>query len=207
MLEIAKPIIRTIVGVMFAILYRVTHQARYEWMAHYLLGDGMPKRLVDDGGITPMQWLDMAYDGTGSRLWDSRNYNNCGFYGRPELFYLVGSFTAHIHVNDEEVVRELYYPASRGEITPADVLRQAGVMVWAEDVYDWHPMQMNDGDWGYYASPIPIIPSSWVWPLNDFFGHTFFDLSFGGEFAISNYFWDWLEGTPFTTEMSWDWEE
>jgi len=56
----------------------------------------------------------------------------------------------------------------------------------------------------YFVSPVPIINEKWVWRLNDFFGHTFFDYSFDGQFGVSNYFWDWLDGKPFKSIMSWE---
>jgi len=177
--RLMKTVARLLAWLLFACLARITGRARYAWMAHYLSRKG---GVLSANQYAPGLGIDGLAPGAywGTNLVLSTSYREHGFYGRPELFYLVGGF----HFSVEEL--------------------SDGVRISAEDVYNWHPMRMENGEWGYFASPIPALPVEWVWPLNFFLGHTFFQESFDGEFAVSNYLWEWLEGEPFTTTIEWE---
>jgi len=169
--------------VLFRALYAITKRERYLWMAHYLSRKGTDM-VVPDRLLKCLDRDVFMYDDDGVIV--STDYPESGFYGRPELFYLVGGFSYNC-----EVVGDTLH-------------------VHAIDVYDWHPVKEYDWYTGqlkdswYFVSPVPIINEKWVWRLNDFFGHTFFDYSFDGQFGVSNYFWDWLDGKPFKSIMSWE---
>jgi hypothetical protein len=187
MIDKLKPVIRAIVLVIFRTLYIVTKRERYQWMAHYLSRKGTDM-VVPDRLLKCLDQDVFMYDDDDCIV--STDYPESGFYGRPELFYLVGGF------------------GYRWERTDGQL------HITAVDVYDWHPVKEYDWYTGeilvdswYFVSPVPVISEKWVWRLNDFFGHTFFDYSFDGEFGVSNYFWDWLDGQPFNTIMSWNFQD
>ena len=183
-----KPVIRFVVLVVFKMLWLILKQERYLWMAHYLEGSGETMKAPEY--VLKGLSLDQFYNAADFNNFTitSTSYDMSGFYGRPELFYLVGGF--QFEMFECEIENAIY--------------------IVADDVYDWHPVIEYDcfeddqpyESW-YFVSPMPIVGKKWVWRLNNFFCHTFFDYSFSGEFGISNYFWDWLGGKPFVTQMNW----
>jgi hypothetical protein len=121
----------------------------------------------------------------------STEYDSSGFYGRPELFYLVGGFSYDINVVDDKVV------------------------VDAVDVYDWHHMRNYNGDTRYFVSPLPF-KLEWskfggmFMVLNTIIGCTAFSESFDGTVGISNCLWDWMgefqDKGVFTSVMRWEFD-
>ena len=178
-LEFLKPAIRWLAWLLFATLHRALGKARYQWMAHYLSRKGGVMDAAQHCNGLTLEDLAWAWECNDS-LVESTTYRERGFYGRPELFYLVGGFNFTVDFAGETV------------------------NVVASDIYDWHHHINSYEEPMWYASPIPRIPVSWVWPLNDFLGHTFFQESFGGDFGVSNYLWWWLDGKPFTTIVEWE---
>ncbi len=166
---------------------------RYKWLYRYIRGKGGYAYLPQDLVKAILPSLACAYvEAQESRCtqWDGDRevipfrrttlYSGCGFFNRPEMFYMVGCFTfALSYIGDK-------------------------VIVSGQDVYDWHPTAQ--GDW--FCSPLPIktagLAKAIAFVLGAIFGRDCFPLKgFPSEKpSISNKFWAGLErfgARPFTT--------
>lgn len=182
-----------------SVAYLVTGQARYQWLAHYLLGKGGERvmssahtlailpmlaggtRLAFEVGYSHFGGFDLVRNvwlKDGRQLcrigsYNSTNYDGGGFRGRPEAFYLLGGFTYTV-ISGEEV------------------------QIVGADVYDWNANK--GGTW--FTSPIPK-PMYWACRLLS--KKYFFDD------GVSNQLWHDMHrvgARPFKTRfdltVSWD---
>lgn len=184
-----------------SLIHLVTGQARYGWLAHYLLGGGGEKvmppahvreilpmlaggtRLAYEVGHSHFGGFDLVRSvilRDGRQLcrigsYSSTNYEGSGFGGRPEAFYLIGGFT---------------YTVISGP---------GGVQVVGADVYDWNANK--GGTW--FVVP---IPKPMYWACQPLSKKYFFD---GG---VSNQLWHDMArvgARPFKTrfDLQVSWEE
>ena len=181
-----KGFLRITIGLLFWGLWVISRRPRYQWMAAYLLrlwtGQDVPAPAWAQEAVQPM--IERVVENAlyyGSKPWiHSTDYDSSGFYGRPELFYLVGGFVLEVTEHDDHV------------------------HVTARDVYDWHPAETEGDEPFWFVSPLPVrLPGEWAWCTWDVFGHTFFAPAFDGALGVSNYLWWWLDGGEFTTVMEW----
>jgi len=175
--------------------WRLTGLHRIQWMYHYLTGRGSDMEVkvhlleqvkstllevVDEYDLC-LGWDRFEEDGVEYVVnWHHFNhstlYPGAGFYGRPELFYLVGGFTFQ-SLWIEDVCQSLYL----------------------KDEYDWHP---NPEGW-YFGSPLPI---PWlIKALGWVFGEKYFNMHCmpSMQCGISNELWHDLEyvgAKPFLTK-------
>jgi len=123
--------------------------ARYRWLRHYLLGSG--KELVLKGWLEDeahnhitWKWVEESKrNGFAPRMgampFSSTEWDGLGFWGRSELFYLVGGLTYKVSHQEDGDFRFFF-----------------------EDVYDWHPVIEGRDEW--YCSPVAAMPAS-IWSL------------------------------------------
>ena len=102
-----------------------------QWLTHYAWGKGrdkeVPSHLISQVEDTFHLAIERGMvDGDSIFIHHSTLYEGSGFNNRPELFYLVGGFTATY---------------------------QEGTVVF-QDVYDWHPT--SEGDWFTSSFNIPV---------------------------------------------------
>lgn len=188
-----KTIIKTIIVMIFTMVYIISRKERYLFMVYFLTGCKSRKKIFINKTLTQCFniefWAKMTHSMCEGqyRPVHSTDYDHVGFYGRPELFYLVGGFGWEVNDVGDEVV------------------------IYAEDIYDWHPV-CNGGDTWYFVSPLPISLnwtkySNLFLKINEFIGCTAFSPSFDGNVGISNCFWDWLndfkDDKSFTSIMEW----
>ena len=182
-------IIKMLVSCIFWMMYYVTRKERYQFMLHYLIGNGRAqvagriKECFNKEFWASKIAKDAIY---GYRPVHSTDYDHYGFYGRPELFYCVGGFGYDYIVKSDTIV------------------------IFAADRYDWHP-SVVDGTPFYFGSPLPISLEwdkweSYCWTINSLLGAIILQESFDGTVAISNLFWEWLGGREFTTYMRWEFD-
>jgi len=120
----------------------LVRKERWTWMVHFLIGDGSPLRLPrgiilehlhlllaqvtvakKKGAVTQdKNTLRVTFENS------PQTFGTPGFWGKPELFYLVGGFTFTLHYK------------TKGRVTLHGV-----------DRYDWHPWP--SGEWA--ISPFP----------------------------------------------------
>lgn len=98
-IEWARPLLRLAARVLFSALAAVTGRARYAWMARYLGRKGgtveVPEQILRGLSLeTLARVYALAVADWGPQAVASSDYEERGFYGRPELFYLVGMATA-----------------------------------------------------------------------------------------------------------------
>lgn len=180
-----RTIIKFVTICVFIVLKFATKKARYGYMINYLTKgeDQFPTKELEC--LTAEHFI-KCYDEYVERFRPvhSTIYDNAGFYGRPELFYMVGGFEFDIESDKDNI------------------------MISAKDVYDWHHMKDSEGIPFYFASPLPFN-LSWnkhedlCFDINTFLGAIILQEGFDGSVAISNYFWEWLGGKEFTTHMYW----
>jgi len=172
-------IVKLITIIIFKGMYSMTQQLRYKFMIHYLSGDGSDV-VVDQNTLKCFDenfWGRMLLNEY--RSIHSTDYESHGFYGRSELFYLVGGFGYKYSINGSTIC------------------------ITANDVYDWHPAINSCGESFWFASPIVKLPT-WIRnTINTLLGFDAIIDTFEGGDGISNEFWYRLNGTEFTTKMSW----
>jgi len=167
-----------------------TGQGRWQFLAKYLTGTSTDVDVSEFFGQDERARLvDLAREDRYARWHQTIEYNGRGFWGRPELFYLIGCFT------------------SNWSLAPDG----SGVRFWGADVYDWHPT--NEGHW--HTSGLPIEDKPWlgvmfslaskIWP--EYFPVEGFPM---GNPGVSNKLWaDMPKAKEFTS--TWDfvvpWED
>lgn len=183
-----RGIIKFVVCVIMFIAYKLSNKERFNFMLKYLIGNGEDIHLPINYGVDINFWTDkFNHDIRKWGVWrpvHSTNYDKFGFYGRPELFYMVGGFE----------YRSYFY--------------ENYIYITAIDKYDWHHTSDNDGEPFYFASPLPIS-LKWekyediCFDINNFLGVIILQEGFDGTVYISNQFWEWLGGKEFSTHMKW----
>jgi hypothetical protein len=187
-------IVRGLFFLVMRVMYLITRKDRYLFLSKFISRSWEGR----DININPLllKCFDMRFFAKRAAYDDynpvhSTEYDSSGFYGRPELFYLVGGFSYDINVVDDKVVVE------------------------AIDKYDWHHTRDYNGDTWYFVSPLPI---SLKWGkfggmfmvLNTIIGCTAFAESFDGTVGISNCLWDWMgefrDRGVFTSVMRWEFD-
>lgn len=189
-------ILRPIIGRTFGVLYNATKLRRFDFMRRYLLGNGdsveyNDTQLVVEDFLAIIE-RDLRYgsDDLPFRcLFRHTEYDGRGFYGRPELFYLVGSFWFDIYVDSDNGI--VYFTTI--------------------DRYDWHQVESYyDNEMMWHFSPLPIVipfADKVAKIANKLFGYEL--LRAGAEnnsLSVSNEFFFKLNGRPFDTIVRWQFD-
>jgi len=172
-------IVKLVTIVVFKVMYSITKQLRYKFMLHYLSGNG-DDVIIDNNTLSCFDtifWSSILVNKY--RPIHSTDYDEFGFYGRPELFFLVGGFGYSFTIED------------------------ATITITANDVYDWHPAVNSCGESFWFASPIVKLPRWLRNTINTVLGFDVIIDTFTGGDGISNELWYRLNGTEFTSKMTW----